>query len=1258
MRSEANFLVVAAVLTLVCMLPAAEVGAQGITVAPAEPAITVGQTQQFTAAGIDRATGVDAGAFHQCALLQDGTVRCWGLNDYGQLGNGTQTNSATPVAVTGLTGAVEVSGGGYHSCARLRDGTVRCWGRNSGEPNGIGGGQLGDPTLDAFFSATPVTVTGLTNATAVAAGGYHSCALRDGRVWCWGQNDQGQLGTGTMDPPVFLPRNPTPVMVTGITNAIAISAGGFHTCALLQGGTIRCWGQNDYGALGDGAIIVPQTRPPIPRPVPTPVMVQGITTAVAMQAGFFHTCALLQDGRMQCWGWNDFFQLGNDPPATNASSTPVTVNGITNPAVLAPGAEHSCVVLTDGSMRCWGDNGFAQHGNGSPRGIFNPPTAAVTGLTTALTASSGAEHTCAVLRDGRVQCWGRGLFGRLGDGRNRDGGADGDAITPVTAAGIGVMWTSSEPTVATIDAATGVATARNPGTTTITATSGGRTGSATLRVGTRPVLSVTRAGAGAGTIASSPPGIDCGAACSAAYDQGTVVSLAASAAAGSTFGGWTGCDAVSGTTCTVTMNAARSVTVTFTPLPVDTTPPGRANGQPTGTLAAGTTQTTLSLVTNEAGTCRYATSAGIGYGAMPGAFTTTGGTSHATTVGGLANGGTYTFSVRCQDAAGNVNPDDFTIAFSVAFPPPPQRFVLSVNRAGTGSGSVTSTPSGIDCGATCSAAYNGDTVVTLTAIPAGGAAFAGWGGCDRVSGTTCTVTMNAARSVTASFGAAVVSAPVLRWQYGGCTPGPGGPRCLLGWYASPAVADLDGDGRPDVIWGSSADVVALRGDDGSLKWRDSSSGRVWPGIAVADLTGDGTLEVVVGRDADRLTVYDRFGNVVWTRNPFGSGEVRTLAVADLENDGRLEIIVGHAALGGAWPLTRQLNVFEPDGTVRPGWPARRDGEPGYGGGMYNENVAVADMNGDGFREIFGPSGAHYITALDRNGSQLPVGGLYSPRQFWSEVGLHVDQAADLRGYANCAVERRPTFGASAPVIADVNGDGVRELIVVGNILDCSTTASLYHMPFILNRDRTRWSGSGFDWTVLPAPRPGSGPLSEDASVIEAALPNPVVADLDGDGVMEILYASYDGRVHAYWLDKTERWSWPYRVPTTGTAGDTFRFASEPVVADLNNDGCAEVIFTSWPRKNVNGVGQLHVLNCRGEELYRIDLPAPAVSRTWNGGLGAPTIADVDGDGNLEVVVGTVTSGVVAYTLPNTAGARVLWGTGRGSVRRTGTTELP
>jgi hypothetical protein len=498
---------------------------------------------------------------------------------------------------------------------------------------------------------------------------------------------------------------------------------------------------------------------------------------------------------------------------------------------------------------------------------------------------------------------------------------------------------------------------------------------------------------------------------------------------------------------------------------------------------------------------------------------------------------------------------------------------------------------------------------------------------------------------------AQVSAPVLKWQRGGCFTS----WCQTGWYASPAVADLDGDAQADVIWGSY-DAVALNGSDGSLKWRASNAQRVWPGVVVADLTGDGTLEVVVGRGGNQVTVYDRLGNVVWTRNPFTDGEVRTLAVEDLEDDGVLEVVVGRGSPGE----TKQVSVYEADGTLRTGWPARRDGEPGYGWGMYNENVAVADMNGDGLKEIFAPTDTHYITALDRNGNQLPVNAVYAPRLFWSEVGVHVDQAADLRGYAECGTEHRPNFANSAPVVADVDGDGTRELVVVGDVYDCSIgdpDGDLYHLPWILKLDRTRWSGSGYDWTVIPAATPGSGPLSQDYEEIENSVTNAVVADLDGDGQKEILFPSYDGRLHAFWLDKTEHGNWPYDVPAGG-AGDEFRFAGEPVVADLDDDGCAEVLFTSWPRKGGSRIGHLHVLDCNGNQLHRVSLPAPFGGDDWNGGLGAPTLANIDADADLEVVVGTTASGVVAYDLPGTANARVLWRTGRGGYKRTGLLELP
>lgn len=491
--------------------------------------------------------------------------------------------------------------------------------------------------------------------------------------------------------------------------------------------------------------------------------------------------------------------------------------------------------------------------------------------------------------------------------------------------------------------------------------------------------------------------------------------------------------------------------------------------------------------------------------------------------------------------------------------------------------------------------------------------------------------------------------PVLKWAYGGCFTS----WCQTGWYASPAAVQLDGDPQLEVL-GGGYDLAALDGLSGSLEWRAVNSNRIWPGIGVADLGDDGGVEIVVGRGGDLLTVYDLSGEVVWDAHPFGYGELRTLALADLEDDGLVEIIVGRAAPGS----TRQLSVYEPDGSVRPGWPARRDGEVGYGWGMYNQNAAAADLDGDGIMEIIGPTDTHYITALYQDGDQIFTHSMYDDsypegRKVWSQVGVHVDHEVDLRGYAECGEEHRPNFADSAPAIADLDGNGVNEVVVVGNVYNCATSpyTSLYQMVFIFNGDRSRWSSPDYNWTEIPAPEPDAAPLSEEWEVIETAAPNPAIADLDGDGEMEILFASYDGRLHAYWLDKTQHGEWPYAVhdPREGFT----RFASEPVVADLNGDGLAEVIFASWTEKGSSEWGRLHVLNFHGLPLFELELPA-ARSGDWNGALAAPTLANVDLDDDLELILNTAHSGVLVYDLPGTSGAQVLWGTGRGGFLRSGT----
>lgn len=506
-----------------------------------------------------------------------------------------------------------------------------------------------------------------------------------------------------------------------------------------------------------------------------------------------------------------------------------------------------------------------------------------------------------------------------------------------------------------------------------------------------------------------------------------------------------------------------------------------------------------------------------------------------------------------------------------------------------------------------------------------------------------------------------IATPTLKWQRAGCYSS----WCQTGWYASPAVADLDSDGRPEVIW-SAYSVFVVDGGTGALEWKVASGhdrsepsasdvGRTWPGVVVADIDGNGDLELVTAHSGGWIGVYNHDGYFYpgWPKQPTPGSELRSLAVDDLDRDGDLEIIVASTRSDNQW------FVYEHTGAVRSGWPQHYPDSSGngYAAGCYNENVAAGDIDGDGRSEIIGPSDVHYITAYNDDGSQIPANaGHFGGGKFWSRVGVHVDDAVDVRGWANCGVEHRPNFADSAPTIMDVNGDSILETIVVGNVYNCGTSpyTSLYQMPFLLNADRTRWAAGGYDWTVIPSPGPGSAPLSEDYNLIESALPNPVTADLDGDGKMEILFASYDGKLHAYWLDKSEHGNWPY--PVTQPGEGFIRFASEPVVADLDGNGTAEVVFGSWPEKGGNRVGRLHILDYRGNVVQQVDLPPP-FSGDWNGILGAPTLADIDGDADLELVAGTAHSGLVAYDLPGTSSARVLWGTGRGSYKRAGGTTV-
>ena len=357
------------------------------------------QTTAVSVAGLSGvAAGVAAGETHGCAVSEGGGARCWGRNDYGQLGDGTATTRLVPTAVTGLgVGVARVATGNYHSCALTRTGGVKCWGYNAN-------GQLGDGT--PFMRFEPVGVIGLASGVSdVVAGAVHTCALTTaGGVKCWGENSEGWLGNGTTT------GGRTPVDVTGLSSGVvSISARGAHTCALTAAGGVKCWGANNAGQLGDGSTI---TRS-------TPADVPGLTSGVAgIAAGGEHSCALLTSGEIKCWGSDVQGQLG-DGSYLVSQPTPVQVPGAVEMTRVAAGDFHTCATTGAGAPKCWGYNGSGGLGNGSTAGSAVPVD--VLGLSAGVTdLALGNGHTCALTQQGALFCWGENADGLLGDGTTVD----------------------------------------------------------------------------------------------------------------------------------------------------------------------------------------------------------------------------------------------------------------------------------------------------------------------------------------------------------------------------------------------------------------------------------------------------------------------------------------------------------------------------------------------------------------------------------------------------------------------------------------------------------------------------------------------------------------------------------------------------------------------------------------------------------------------------------------------------------------------
>ena len=416
----------------------------------ADNAMAANHTWTFTTEGGNYTIlEVVGGENHTCSRLANGKIKCWGKNNYGQLGQGNTNdlgdaasemgNNLTAVDLGTDKSALQVVTGADHTCALLDDSTVKCWGYNAY-------GQLGRGTTDAIGDASGEMGDNLTaidlgsgrTAVEIAAGKYHTCArLDNSSVKCWGRNDQGQLGQDSTN---NLGDNASEMgdNLTAITlglSAVEITTGANHTCTRLNNSSVKCWGKNEYGQLGqdntnnlgDGT-----------GEMAALIAVTLASSAVELAAGENHTCARLDTGGLRCWGYNDEGQLGhgntsNQGDNANEMAALSAVDLGTNKIAVAitAGNDHTCALLDDGKVKCWGGNLFGQLGQ-----KHDDPNAGATASSmadnliysdlgtgrTALGISAGSIHTCVQLDNGRLKCWGKNAFGQLGLGHTNPHG--------------------------------------------------------------------------------------------------------------------------------------------------------------------------------------------------------------------------------------------------------------------------------------------------------------------------------------------------------------------------------------------------------------------------------------------------------------------------------------------------------------------------------------------------------------------------------------------------------------------------------------------------------------------------------------------------------------------------------------------------------------------------------------------------------------------------------------------------------------------
>ena len=504
------------------------------------------------------------------------------------------------------------------------------------------------------------------------------------------------------------------------------------------------------------------------------------------------------------------------------------------------------------------------------------------------------------------------------------------------------------------------------------------------------------------------------------------------------------------------------------------------------------------------------------------------------------------------------------------------------------------------------------------------------GGSDAGAGGGSAVLPRAPSCEAASDGSAVVAEPVELAALGGSG--------AEAWLASPAIADLDGDGEMEIVSARSGVVLAWHAD-GAEVFRESVQGRCWSSPLVVDLVPGGGLEVIVAC-RDTVHAWDAAGDELPGFPFVWEDEMRSLAAGDIDGDGYIEIVAGTTSDVESGGQTDILIALNHDGTVASGFPPNANGsgcdDYCFVHAGFDQNVAIGDVDGDGGLDILLPQDNAYLSLHDGAGRAFDAADVFEDRTKIQGVrGLH-DYALAQQGWGpDDALQAH--FTNTAPAIADIDGDGEGELVLLASVQNIAQTAREQGVAlWVLEHDGTRLA----DW-VEPLHFPGylSGLWDHPNNIV--AITNQVsVADLDAERAgPELVFAGFDGQIHAVDARANLLWSHTYTTADdVGTGG--------VLVADLSGDGVPEVVFATYSTRR--GAGELVILDANGDELHVLALPG-------RGAMPVPTIGDADGDGDLEIAVSLKDDDpqVLLFEVPGSSDNCLLWPTGRGNDARSG-----